>query len=267
MKKSHFQKARGLVTGASSGIGRALCVELARLGTNLVVTARREDRLHDLALELNAEYGVSVVTVAGDLTAEKTRQAVLDAARIDLGGLNFLINNAGAGATERIEATSEDTARRLFELNFFAPLLLTRSALPLLKETAASSGLISTVVNFGSIVGLRGTPHYGVYGAAKAALINLSDALRAESAGEGVNVLTVSPGTTSSEFFDNLWENRSMPNFPSHRAATPERVAQAVVRAMIRGRHRVLPHGPSKILDLLQRISPWLTDQIMARYR
>lgn len=266
--KQTLKKARGIVTGASSGIGRAIAVELARAGVDLVVTARREDSLRELADELTNDTGVKVVVVPGDITDDQTRRAVIDAAKNELGGLDLLVNNAGAGATELIEATSEETARKLFDLNFFAPFLLSQMALPLLRESAKDQKKIRpTLVFLGSIVGLRGTPHYGLYGAAKGAVITFADALRTELASDRIGVLTVSPGTTSSEFFDSLLENRSMPHFPKHSAVLPETVARKTVAAIQKGRHRILPHLPSKILEILHRISPRFVDRVMIDYR
>lgn len=272
--KRNLHAARALVTGASSGIGRAVAEALARRGVSLVITARRSDALEELAADLRKRDGGRVAVVPGDVTAPETRRALIEMAVRELGGLDFLVNNAGRGATELIEMTEEATARSIMELNFFAPLFLTQEALPELKKAAADrsrvaarGGVAPTVVSLGSIVGLRGTPHFGVYGAAKAAVINLSDALRAELSPDGIGVLTVSPGTTSSEFFDVLWENRSEPNFPKHRAVTPEYVAEKIVAAILAGKHRILPHPESKILALIERLCPEWADALMKRFR
>lgn len=270
-----LHKARVLITGASSGIGRALAVELARHGATLILTARRTAALRELADRLARDHGTMAIVVSGDITDAQTRQALVATMTEQCNGIDLLVNNAGAGATMRVEITPEETARRLMELNFFAPLFLTQQMLPLLKSSAAqkretkngSPAPPTMIINIGSIVGLRGTPHFGVYGAAKAALTNLSDALRAELAADPIDVLTVSPGTTSSEFFESLLENRSQPNFPRHTVVTPQDVAKQTVRAIIKGGHRILPHGQSRILHRLNCISPRFVDWLMARYR
>lgn len=262
-----FQAA---VTGASSGIGRALCVELARNGADLLVTARRAEALRALAVELNAEYGVTVNVLPGDITDEKTRTELVETVRLQCGRLDLLVHNAGVGATATLEATSEEAARRIWELNFFAPFLLTQKALSLLREAAKlpeKRACRPTVVFLSSIVGLRGTPHYGAYGAAKSAVANLADALRAEWAPDGIRVLTVSPGTTRTEFFDSLLENSSKPRFPKHRSVAPEVVARKIVRAILAGKPRLVPHFESRILLVLDRFFPRFVDYIMAKYR
>ena len=270
--KRNLNGSRILLTGASSGIGRALAKRLTHEGARLIVTARREAALHSLEEELKSDRNGEIVIVVGDVTFPETRASLIRTAEERFGGLDALINNAGVGATERVEETSEETARRLLEINYFAPLFLTRAALPLLKKSAsdpdvAKKEIHPIVVNLGSIVGLRGTPHYGVYGSAKAALITLTDALRAELAGDGIDFLTVCPGTTRTEFFDVLLENKSMPKFPPHRSVPAEVVAEKIVRAMKKGTHRIIPHAPSRILDRLQRLSPGLVDSIMASFR
>lgn len=268
--KQTMKQVRALVTGASSGIGRALCVELAKNGANLVVTARRDEALHDLAVELNAEYDSTVVVVAGDITSEKTRGELLQTAGEELGGLDLLINNAGVGAMALVEETPEDMARRIFDLNFFVPFLLTRDALTLLRRSAAenrSDRPQSAVVFLSSVVGLRGTAHYGVYGGAKSALANFADALRAEIARDKIGVLTVFPGTTKTEFFDHLLQDSSRPRFPKHEIVTPEQVAEKIVRAIRKGKPRIVPHQGSMALYYLNRISPRFIDWAMAKYR
>ena len=270
--KRTLKDARTLLTGASSGIGRALAVELAKAGARLVVTARRAERLNALAEEIRRDCGTEIHVVPGDITTPQTREELIQKVLDEFHGLEVLVNNAGAGATELVEAVPEQTARNLFELNYFAPLLLTQKAVPLLRKAAWTPErwdrkIRPIVVNIGSIVGLRGTPHYGVYGSAKAALICLADALRAENASDGIDFLTVSPGTTSSEFFDVLLENQSMPKFPKHGKATPEHVARKIVQAMKKGKHRIIPHGGSRILDRLHRFVPGTTDGIMASFK
>ena len=95
MKRDLYRR-RAIVTGASSGIGRCVALELARAGASVLVTARREDRLRQLAEEI-AAAGRPVETVVGDITDPATRQKIFDAAQVELGGLDILVNNAGAG--------------------------------------------------------------------------------------------------------------------------------------------------------------------------
>jgi short-subunit dehydrogenase len=260
MPRREIRGSRAIVTGASSGIGRALALELARQGAHLVVTARREDRLRGLADEV-ATLGVRVEAVPGDITDAAVRQAVVDAARTQLGGLDILVNNAGVGAMGRFEDADASRLRRIMEVNFFALVEMTRLALPVLKQ-----GRAPIVVNVSSILGHRGVPHSTEYCASKFAVQGFSESLRAELAAHPIDVLVVSPGTTQTEFFERVLERTSQPRWPEHGAVTPEYVSQAVVRAMRRGKHEVIPFFWGKVMCRLNAWAPRLVDWIMARY-
>lgn len=151
--KRNLQNRRAIVTGASSGIGRAVALELARQGAGLVVVARREDRLRQLVEEV-AAMGTPCEPIVGDITEADTRQRALDAAQSKLGGLDILVNNAGVGAMGLFEDADPGRVRRVMEVNFFALVEMTRLALPLLKQ-----GAQPIIVNVSSILGHRGVPH------------------------------------------------------------------------------------------------------------
>ena len=261
MKRSLYQK-RILLTGASSGIGAVLASALAEEGADLILLARRKDRLQKIAEQIEHQFNVrKIIFVDGDITDPEVRHRTVQSALEHLGGLDILINNAGVGATALIEETTPETLRRMFEVNFFALFELTQLALPHLKK-----GTEPMIVNLGSIVGLRGVPHYGVYGAAKFAVSGLTESLRAEVSRHGIDVLLVCPGTTQTEFFDVLHQSTSAPALPNHRPVTPEYVADHVVRAMKQGRHKIIPYPPAIFLDKLNRLCPRFVDWVMAKY-
>ena len=261
MKRSLNNK-RILLTGASSGIGAVLASLLAEEGADLVLLARRKDRLQKIADQIRQRPGNrKVILVDGDITDSTVRHRAVQSAVEQLGGLDILINNAGVGATALIEDTTSETLRRVFEVNFFALFELTQLALPHLKK-----GMEPMVVNLSSIVGLRGVPHYGVYGAAKFAVTGLTESMRAEFAQHKIDALLVCPGTTQTEFFDVLCQSTSAPALPVHRPVTSEHVAVRIVRAMKRGTHKIVPYFPAVILDKLNRLCPRFVDWIMTKY-
>ena len=278
MSKRNLRGSRAIITGASSGIGWELALEFARRGASVCVMARREERLAELVAELNAIREASFPEspehfyVAGDVCSADDRERTLTATESRFGGIDVLVNNAGAGATLAIEETSDELACEMFDLNFLSPFELTKGALPALKASAESAenrraGIRPFVVNVSSIVGVRGTPYFGVYGASKAALLTLTDAWRVELAGTGVEFLTVTPGTTSSEFFDKLREDRLRPKLPKHRAATPKEVALAIADAVEKGKKRLVPASKSaSLLSVIARFCPGFTDGVMARF-
>ncbi|GHT22049.1 glucose dehydrogenase [Planctomycetales bacterium] len=257
--KRTLQHKRILITGASSGIGAALAVQLAHEGADIVLLARREERLKHVAERCGSQHKVEII--AGDVTDSAVRQRALQTSVEKFGGLDILVNNAGAGTTALLENTTAETVRRLFEVNFFSMLELTQLALPELKK-----GNEPLVVNLSSIVGLRGVPHYGVYGAAKFAVAGLSESIRAEFNQHGIGVLCVCPGTTQTEFFDVLYQSDSAPDMPVHKAVTPEYVAEKIVRAMKSGKHKIIPYFQAVILDSMNRFCPRFVDWLMTKY-
>ena len=260
MAKRVIQGSRAIVTGASSGIGRAIALELARQGATVVLVARRQDRLDELAEQI-AAHGGRAECVAGDVTDPQTRQASIDAARSGFGGLDLLVNNAGIGAMGLFEDAEATRVRRTMEVNFFALVEMTRLALPLLKQ-----GTDPMIVNVGSILGHRGVPHNSEYCASKFAVQGFSEAIRSELAPQKIDVLVVSPGTTETEFFDRVIQRTGEPSWPEHRAVTAAEVARQTVRAIRRGRHEIIPYRWGRVLCWLNRLSPGLVDRLMARY-
>ena len=258
-----LNKKQILLTGASSGIGAVLASMLAKEGADLVLLARRKERLQEVADQIKQQFGNDrkIVLVDGDITDPDVRQRAVQSAIEQLGGLDILINNAGVGAMARIEDSTQETLRRIFEVNFFSLFELTQLALPHLKK-----GTEPMVVNLSSIVGLRGVPHYGVYGSAKFAVTGLSESMRAEFSKHGIDVLLVCPGTTETEFFDVLYQSTSKPKLPIHRPVTSEHVSARIVRAMKQGKHKIIPYFPAVILDRLNRLCPQFIDWIMKRY-
>ena len=170
--KREISGSRVIVTGASSGIGRALVVELCRGGAKVVAVARRAERLAELAAHVCQSGGV-VETLSGDITDPAVRQQAVERSVERFGGLDILVNNAGVGAMGLFEEATAERLRRVMEVNFFALVEMTRLALPLLKQ-----GRRPIVVNVGSILGHRGVPHSSEYAASKFAVHGFSESLR-----------------------------------------------------------------------------------------
>lgn len=257
-----LRDARTLITGASSGIGRAIAAEFARRGAKLLLNARRGDVLHALAKALRTEHRADVEVVVGDVTAEAVRGALIDRARDRFGGLDVLVNNAGVGAFGRFDEAAPDRLRRIFELNFFATVELTRAALPLLR-----AGRKPAIVNIGSILGHRGIPLASEYCAAKFAVRGFGESLRAELHRQGVSVLLVSPGTTDTGFFQNVLEMRSaLPWRKSgRRGVAPDYVARRTAYALEHDCAEIVPGLAGKLLVTASRLFPRLLDVFMRR--
>lgn len=260
MPRRTLQDRRALITGASGGIGRALALELARRGAHLVLVARREEKLRELAAEIE-HLGRRAIIATGDITESAVRERALTAARDELGGLDLLVNNAGVSAHGRFLQAAPERLRAIMEVNFFAAVELTRAALPLLQE-----GRRPMVVNIGSILGHRGVPHNSEYCASKFALRGWSEAARAEFSKLGIDLLLVSPGTTDTEFFDHLIEKRGEIPWTQEKGVPVETVARAVAGAVERGRREIIPSRRGRLLVRLSRFFPRLLDRALARY-
>lgn len=261
MSTRPIANSRSLVTGASSGIGRAIALELARQGGDVLITARREERLREVAKEIES-LGRRAIVVAGDITSSAHRAKLIESAQREFGGLDILVNNAGVGALGPFAEASEERLRQVMEVNFFAPLELIRVAMPLLRN-----GNRPLITNVCSVLGHRGVPKKSEYCASKFALHGFSDALRAELAKERIDVLLVSPSTTESEFFDRVIEQHGPPPTWTKGYFMPAKtVARRAVRAMRRGRHEIILSAGGKLLVWLDRLSPPLVNWLVAKF-
>jgi short-subunit dehydrogenase len=254
MARRKLAGLRVLVTGASQGIGRALVVEAAKRGTKVLAAARSQPLLDELAGEARAT-GRAVETVAADVTKPEDRQAMVDAAVRHFGGLDVLVNNAGIGATGHFMDSDPDVLRRIFETNFFGLTETTRVFLPLLKQ-----GVTPAIVNISSVLGKRALPARSLYSASKFAVAGFSEAIRAELAKDGIDVIVVSPGLTQTNFSQNMLEQKAKLQLDHLRGMTSEQVAAAVLRAVERGSPDVTLTLKGKLLTLVNRFFPWFVD-------
>jgi short-subunit dehydrogenase len=260
MPKRNLTESRVLITGASGGLGAALAIELAGPRARLVLNARREDKLRDVAAQIELAGG-QVVLAVGDVTDKAVRLASLQLAQEHFGGLDILINNAGVSAWGAFDQAGEERLRRIMDVNFFALAELTRESAPLLSQ-----GRKPLIVNIASILGHRGVPLQTEYCASKFAVRGFSEAIRPELRRLGIDLLLVSPGTTATEFFEHLLDKATEMPWGRHRGMPAPRLARQIVRAMQSNRHEIIPGGRGKLLVWLNRLCPWAVDVWMERY-
>ena len=260
MPKRQLKDCRAIITGASGGIGWQLAEQLARQQVRLVVNARRSERLDELAQTIGNRGG-TCIPCPGDITEPEVRQRLLETCTRELGGVDILINNAGIGAMGRFEDANQERLRQIFEVNFFAIAEMTRIAIPALRE-----GVDPLVVNISSILGHRAAPLKSEYCASKFALHGLSDALRAELAPTGIEVLLVSPSTTDSEFFDHSIEDTTGKDWKKGGAMSAQKVAAKTVRGMINRRHEIILTFGGRIIVWLDRLLPGIANKLVARF-
>jgi 3-oxoacyl-[acyl-carrier protein] reductase len=183
-----------LVTGASSGLGWSTALAFARQGANLVVTARREERLQSLVAEIEA-LGRRAVYLAGDATEESTAASAIALAHKQFGSLDILIANAGAGNYKNLVDTSASEYDALMDANMKSTFLFTRHAAPLMIEQ-----LSGVIVIVSSIAGLQGYAGEAVYSASKFAQVGFAQAVDAELRKHGIKVVAFCPGGIKTEF-------------------------------------------------------------------
>jgi short-subunit dehydrogenase len=259
MSRRRISESRMLITGASQGIGKALAEAAAMRGAKVLAVARSEVLLRQLAEEVRARGG-TLETVAADITDPEGRQRMVDAALHHFGGLDVLVNNAGIGATGHFVEVSPERLRKIMEVNFFGVTETVRAFLPLLR-----TGKRPAIVNISSIAGKRGIPARSEYSASKFAVHGFSEALRAELAKDGIDVLIVCPGLTDTNFSKNMLEQKARMPVDHLRGMKPDRVAAATLRAIERGQQEVCLTLQGKLLVFVSRFFPRLADRFAAR--
>lgn len=266
MKRWSAQGATTIVTGASSGIGAELSKLLAGRGARVIAVARRNERLQPLA-DWSADQSGQIIPVAGDITDADFRQRVIEHVTCDgAKHLDLLVNNAGIGGIGRFDLATESRMRRIMEVNFFAPVELTRLALPLLKQSVAENRSSAVICNISSVLAHRAVPDKSEYCASKFALHGWSDALRAELADSRVQVTLVSPSTTASEFFSSTIETPASLTKHNRSAMKPEHVAAITLRAIERRQDERIISVGGHLLVYCDRMWPWLANRLVARW-
>jgi short-subunit dehydrogenase len=235
-----------LVTGASSGIGRATVDGLGAVGAMVIASGRDRSALEEVA----ARTGCSAIVT--DLADPSQVDRLASEALGVHGRVDVLINNAGIGWTGRFADMDPSMADRIIRVNLLAPTRLTRALLPQMLSRRRGH-----VVNVASVAGHVGVGREAAYAAAKGGLITFSESLRYDLRGSGVGVTVVSPGIVDTPFF----ERRGGPvqhRFP--RAVAPHRVAEAMIRAVERGR-------PQVFIPRWLAFPPWLRGTLPGLYR
>jgi NAD(P)-dependent dehydrogenase (short-subunit alcohol dehydrogenase family) len=235
-----------LITGCSSGIGRATALRLARSGWTVYASARRPESIADLA-------DAGCRTLALDVTEESSMRAAVEEVERAEGAVGVLINNAGYSQSGAIETVPLDAVRRQFETNVFGLVRLTQLVLP--KMRAQRWGKI---VNVGSMGGRLSVPGGGHYHATKHALEAISDALRFELRGFGIDVILLEPGLITTEFGEaataSMAENQAQ---SAEHGGDPYATFNATVGAVTKGAYdgpmRFLGGGPDRVAKVIER--------------
>jgi short-subunit dehydrogenase len=241
-----------VITGAGSGIGRALALTAAGRGARVTLVGRRLAALQQTAMQMPTSICWQLVTA--DITTGEGRQAVIDACQKT--GVDILINNAGIVASGLLANLNDAELQRMVATNIVAPISLVRDFLPLLKQSDRPR-----VVNIGSVFGNIGHPFFAAYSASKFALRGLSDALRRELAADNIGVTYAAPRATktaASDGFHDLIAPFAMT------LDDPSAVAEHIMDGIESEAATIYPRGPERLFVWLQRLLPGVIDRALS---
>ncbi|ARV59670.1 oxidoreductase [Nostocales cyanobacterium HT-58-2] len=239
-----------LITGASSGIGKAFAEELATRNTNLVLVARSEEKLNKIAKQLQEKHNIHIDILVKDLTETGATDAVFDAIKAKGLTIDLLINNAGFAHYGDFAESDGERQVKMVQLNILALVDLTHKFLPGMRQRRSGN-----IINVSSLTAFQPMPYISVYGASKAFIVSFSQALWAENRHYGVRVLVTCPGPVETNFFTEA-------NFPpalaarTNKISTSEQVVRESLKALERGDSIVVIGGLRT--HLITKLSPFV---------
>lgn len=243
-----------LITGASSGIGKALAEQLAVPGNTLLLVARNEKLLHEIKAVCEAK-GAAVHIFPTDLSSGNAVEKLTSAVYETFSCLDVLINNAGISQRSQAEETSEKVDREIMELNFFVPIRLTKLLWHLLLKSTHAN-----IVNISSVTGTFGYPQRSAYAASKHALEGFFESWMLENKHRHIHFTTVAPGGVSTNISLNALKHdgtkyRQLDELQS-KGISAERCAQLIIKAFEKNKRKVYIVKQERILLLLHRLFP-----------
>lgn len=234
--RNHFQDKVVIVTGASSGIGLETARLFAERGAHVVPASRRS-------------------SPPCDVTRDDDVRQLVDRTFAEFGRIDILVNNAGIGIRAPVADTKPEDARLLMEINFFGALRCIQAVVPVMKRQGTGQ-----IVNVGSVLSMLATSQNGIYSASKFALRALSDALRLELHGTGIEVILIMPGYTDTPFFDNQIRYGGPARISPIKGQHPAQVARVILRACARHKCEVVLTVPARLGVWMKRFTPRLLD-------
>lgn len=241
-----------LVTGATSGIGRATSLRFARAGARVVATGRDQRRLAALAPDVDLALTLDVT--------DPDAVAIVTAAVLDrYGGVDVVVNNAGVGLFLGWDTTTDAALRRVMEVNLFGAINVANALLPSL---IARKGVL---VQVASVAGKRGYARHTAYSASKHALVGWSEGLRCDLRGTGCDVVVVCPPAVATPFFENAGYTTFTEDHPGMVPMSADEAAEGIFRATVRRRRTVLLSPRAKVLFGLSIVAPPLLDWLQRR--
>lgn len=253
-----------IITGASSGIGKALAYRYQSAGSKVVLAARSGDKLADIAKDLQAKGGQEPLTVVTDVTKKEDCFNLIEKTLAKFGRIDILINNAGISMRALLENSEVEVIERVMQVNFNGTLYCTKAAL---NEVIKSQG---SIVNVSSIAGFRGLPGRTGYSASKFAIHGLMEALRTELLMKGVHVLVAAPGFTESNI-----RKTALTKDGSQQGETPlkednlmsaEEVADHIYKAVVKRKRTIVLTRQGKLTVFMNKYFPKFMDKAVYKH-
>jgi dehydrogenase/reductase SDR family member 7B len=249
-----------IITGGSSGIGKALAFEFGLKGSKILITGRNQDDLNNTIAELKAK-NITAVAFRSDVSKQEDNKLMAEEALKHFGKIDVLINNAGISMRALFEEVDLDVVKKVMDINFYGVLYATKYCLPEIKKNKGS------IVGVSSIAGFRGLPGRTGYSASKFALNGFLEVLRTELLKTGVHVLTACPGFTSSNIRKRSLTKDGTSQGESPRdedsMMTPEECARHIYNATINRKRTLVLTTQGKIAVLLNKWLPGLADKMV----
>jgi uncharacterized protein len=249
-----------VITGASSGIGRAAALAFARDGARLMLAARRESELVRVCEEVRAAGGEAGYQIT-DVANEKEVTDLIDKTITQYGRIDILVNNAGYGHFRRIADTSSEEMHRIMDVNYFGTFYASRAVLPIMQKQGSGH-----IINISSVAGKRVfRGEGGAYNVTKYAMQGFTEALRMELLGTSIHVSAICPVTTVTEFFDQSERQIGKPAQLKGPVQTADQVAKAIINVALNPKPEVIMIGTLRLLFALNALAPGFVDRAVER--
>lgn len=249
-----------LITGASSGIGKALAFAFGRAGARIVICARKADTLQAVTEDLR-QAGITVLSLTADVSVEADVKQLIDQTIAHFGQLDILINNAGISMRSMLLDTDPSVIQKVMDINFMGTVYATRYALPYILQTKGS------IVGISSIAGYRGLPVRAGYSASKFAMNGFLEAVRTELLHTGVHVLTACPGFTASNIRVSALDAHGQAKGETMRdessMMSAEECADHILRAVKSRKRELILTTQGKLTVFINKWLPALADKLV----
>ena len=258
----NFKNKVVVITGATGGMGRALCRQFGRAGAKIALLDLHRETVEAFAQELN-QTGIQTLGLECNVTDERVCQIAMQKIVETFGSIDVLINNAGITQRSAFEQTQIGVFRKVLDVNFFGALHCTKAALPALINTQGLIVVMSSIAGFSPLYGRSG------YSASKHALHGLFESLRCELKAKGMHVMMVCPGFTATDIEKNALDGdgrpTTHPRSTTGKIATPDEVAEAIYRAALHNKRLLVLSTVGKLAYLVSRFFPAYYERVMTK--